>query len=147
MSYTVTETVVAAQATAVIAESTTWDAFPRLWPSLLGEVWAAARANAEIDPNRNVMLYLDDVPNVEIGVEVAAPFAAIGRVVSSSLPAGRVATTTHRGAYEEIGLAHQAIIDWCDRHGLQRTGARWEIYGHATEHEADQEVEVYYLLR
>jgi hypothetical protein len=38
MSYTVTETVTAAQVTAVISESTTWDAFPRLWPSLLGEV-------------------------------------------------------------------------------------------------------------
>ena len=109
--------------------------------------WAAVRASAEIEPNRNVMLYRDDVPNVEIGVEVATPFAAIGRVVSSSLPAGRVATTTHRGAYDEIGLAHRAIIDWCARQGLQRTGARWEIYGHAAEHEADQEVEVYYLLR
>ena len=147
MSFTVTESLVAAQVTAVIGQSTTWDAFPRLWPNLLGEVWAAVRANAEIDPNRNVMLYRDDVPNVEIGVEVAAPFAAIGRVVSSSLPAGRVATTTHRGAYEEIGLAHQAIIDWCNGHGLERTGMRWEIYGHATEHAADQEVDVYYLLR
>ena len=147
MSYTVTETVVAAQATAVIGESTTWDAFPQLWPILLGEVWAVARASADIDPNRNVMLYRDDVPNVEIGVEVAGPFAAIGRVVSSSLPAGRVAMTTHRGAYKDVGLAHQAIIDWCEHHGRQRTGARWEIYGHATDHEADQEVDVYYLLR
>ncbi len=146
MSHTVTESVVAAQVTAVIRQSTTWEEFPRLWASLLSEVWATARASAEIEPNRNVMLYLDDVPNVEIGVEVATPFAAIGRVVPSSLPAGRVATTMHRGAYEEIGLAHRAIIDWCDRRGLQRTGARWEIYGHATERIADQEVEVYYLL-
>ena len=146
MSYTVTESMVAAQATAVIPRSTTWEEFPRLWASLLSEVWATARASAEIEPNRNVMLYLDDVPNVEIGVEVATPFAAIGRVVPSSLPAGRVATTLHRGAYEEIGLAHRAIIDWCDHHGLQRTGARWEVYGHATERAEDQEVEVYYLL-
>ena len=146
MSYTVTESVVAAQPTAVIGQSTTWAAFPRLWPILLGEVWATARTSAEIEPDRNVMLYRDDVPNVEIGVEVATPFAAIGLVVPSSLPTGRVATTMHRGAYEEIGLAHRAIIDWCDHHGLQRAGARWEIYGHATEHTADQEVEVYYLL-
>ena len=47
------------------------------------------------------MLYKDDVPNVEIGVEAAAPFAAIGRVVSSTLPAGRVVTATHRGPFGE----------------------------------------------
>ena len=134
MSYTVTESVVAAQATAVICESTTWDAFPRLWPSLLGEVWATARASAEIEPNRNVMLYRDDVPNVEIGVEVASAVRR-DRTSRPVEPAGRPrrdddASRRLRG----IGLAHQAIIDWCDRHGLQRTGARWEIYGHATEH-------------
>jgi hypothetical protein len=29
------------QRTAVIAEATTWDVFPTLWPSLLDTVWAA----------------------------------------------------------------------------------------------------------
>ncbi len=146
MRYLVTEAAISAQLTAVIAESTTWDAFPRLWPNLLEEVWAGVRSSGEITPNRNVMLYRDDVPNVEIGVEVAETFAAFGRVIPSSLPAGRVATTTHRGDYAKLGLAHRAIVEWCDRHGLQTAGARWEIYGHATERTADQEVEVFYLL-
>ena len=135
MSYTVTETVVAAQATAVIGESTTWDAFPQLWPILLGEVWAVARASAEIEPNRNVMLYRDDVPNVEIGVEVADAVRCdrASRLVEPAGRSRRDDDASRRLRGDRAGTP--AIIDWCDHHGLQRTGARWEIYGHATEHE------------
>src|SRR6266576_612028 len=75
-----------------------------------------------------------------------AAFASIGRVVPSALPAGRVATTTHRGAYDGIGAAHKAVTNWCDGHGLRRTGTRWEIYGHWTPDVAEQTVEIHYLL-
>lgn len=68
----VSQITVRAQPTAVIAETTTWEAYPRLWPRLLDEVWSAVRPEREtIVPGRNVMLYRDDVPNVEVGVEVA----------------------------------------------------------------------------
>ena len=63
----VAELVVAARPTAVIAESTTWDAYPELWPLLLDEVWRVARSTDAIAPGRNVMLYRDDTPNVEVG--------------------------------------------------------------------------------
>jgi effector-binding domain-containing protein len=147
MSYAVREVDAPGQPTAVVVEATTWDVFPMLWPRLLDTVWAAVRAKNEITPNRNVMLYKDDVPNVEIGVEVGEPIPDLGRVVSSSLPTGRAAMTTHRGRYEDLGSAHRAIIEWCDRHGLQRVGPRWEVYGHWRERTPDQEVEVYYLVR
>jgi effector-binding domain-containing protein len=147
MRYAVREVDTPGQPTAVVVEATTWDVFPTLWPRLLDTVWTAVRSKDEIAPNRNVMLYKDDVPNVEIGVEVEEPIPDLGRVVSSSLPAGRAATTTHRGSYADLGSAHQAIIEWCDRHGLQRVGPRWEVYGHWREGSADQDVEVYYLVR
>ena len=79
--------VVPERPTAVIAETTTWAEWPQLWPALLDEVWREVRARPELTPGRNVMLYRDDVPNVEAGVEVAEPFAGLGRVVCSSLPA------------------------------------------------------------
>ena len=135
------------QPTAVVAEATSWDALPRLWPQLLDKVWAAVRATDGITPNRNVMLYKDDVPNVEIGVEIGESIPPLGQVVSSSLPAGRAAMTTHDGSYNDLGLAHQAIIEWCARHGLERVGPRWEVYGHWRDGSADQDVDVYYLLR
>ncbi len=136
----------AEQPTAVVAETTTWADFPTLWPRLLETVWAAVRSSTEITPNRNVMLYKDDVPNVEIGVEVSEPIPDLGQVVGSTLPAGRVATTTHHGTYADLGSAHQAIIEWCKRQGLQRVGPRWEVYGHWREGSAEQDVEVYYLI-
>ena len=147
MSYAVREVDTPGQPTAVVVEATSWAAFPTLWPRLLDTVWAAVRSQDEITPNRNVMLYKDDVPNVEIGVEVGEPIPDLGRVVSSSLPAGRAAMTTHQGSYADLGSAHRAIIEWCDRNGLQRVGPRWEVYGHWKDDSADQEVEVYYLVR
>jgi effector-binding domain-containing protein len=147
VDYVVSECVVAERPTAVIAAETTWEEFPALWRRLLDEIWQAVRSNEAVAPGRNVMLYKDDVPHVEIGVEAAGPFAPIGRVVPSTLPPGRIATTTHRGRYQVLGAAHEAVIGWCDRHGLQRTGVRWEIYGHWTPIVAEQEVEVYWLLR
>lgn len=147
MSYAVREVDTPGQPTAVVVEATTWDIFPTLWPRLLDTVWAAVRSRNEIKPNRNVMLYKDDVPNIEIGVEVEESIPKLGRVVSSSLPVGRAAMTTHHGSYDDLGSAHRAIIEWCDRRGLQRLGPRWEIYGHWNEGSTDQEVDVYYLVR
>lgn len=60
-----------ARPTAVIAERTTWEAFPSLWPALLDEVWSVVR------PRRS---------------EIAGSFAPVGRVIASTLPAGRVVT-------------------------------------------------------
>ena len=147
MRYDVREVDTRGQPIAVVAAATSWDVLPRLWPQLLDMVWAALRSRDEITPNRNVMLYKDDVPNVEIGVEVGESIPPLGQVVSSSLPAGRAAMTTHRGSYGDLELAHRAIIEWCARHGLERVGPRWEVYGHWREGSADQGVDVFYLVR
>ena len=66
------------------------------------------------------MLYLDNVPNVEVGVQVDGPFVASGRVTPSQLPAGSVATTVHRGAYDGLGAAHEAVRAF----GAPPTGTR-----------------------
>jgi hypothetical protein len=142
----VAHSTVDAQPTAVIAETTTWQAYPEVWPRLLDEVWSAVRpSRSTIAPGRNVMLYKDDVPNVEVGVEVAGSFAPLGRIIASALPGGHVAMATHRGNWD-VGRAHRAVIDECDRLGLERVGPRWEIYGHFNA-PGDEEVEIYYLIR
>jgi effector-binding domain-containing protein len=146
MDFEVAVVVVPERRTAVIAETTTWADWPQLWPVLLEEVWREVRARPDVRPGRNVMLYRDDVPDVVAGVEVTEPFAGAGRVVGSSLPAGRVATTTLRGPYEHIGVAHEAVIRECDALGLRRLGPRWEVYGHWDENAPAPEVEVYWLV-
>jgi hypothetical protein len=116
--------------TAVVAETTTWEAFPQVWPDLLGEVWTFLRGSG-LAAGRNVMLYRDQLPSVEVGVEVDGSFTSTGRVVPSLLPAGRAATTVARGAPSPAGLAraHVKARDWCAAHGHELTGVRWEIYG------------------
>jgi effector-binding domain-containing protein len=134
---------------AVVAEATTWDAFPQLWGSLLAEVWAFLRGS-ELTTGRNVMLYKDDAPNVEVGAEVSAPFAGNGRVVPSTLPAGRAASTIARGEPTPHGLAnaHKTVLEWCTANGHPLTGVRWEIYDHWREDQdpALFETEIYWLL-
>jgi effector-binding domain-containing protein len=135
--------------TAVVAETTSWGEFPRLWGELLTEVWAFLR-DSGLTTGRNVMLYKDEVPHVEVGAEVDVPFAGNGRVVPSSLPAGRAATAIAHGQPSPAGLAriHTTVRDWCAANGHQVTGARWEIYGHWLEDQdpATYETEVYWLL-
>jgi effector-binding domain-containing protein len=135
-----------AQPTAVVAVATTWTEFPNLWRELLDEVYAFVRSGGATQDGHNVMLYRDDVPNVEVGVQVSGPFEPKGRVVPSALPAGEVASTVHRGPYDALGEAHVAVKAWSGSHGHVLTGVRWEIYGDWREDPADLETEVCYLL-
>jgi effector-binding domain-containing protein len=131
--------------TAVVREATTWEAFPGRWRPLLDEVWAFVRATG-LQAGRNVMVYADDVPNVEVGVEIEEGFAPAGRVVGSVLPAGRAARTILRGppSPEGLGSAHRAVLRWCEANGERPTRVRWEVYGHWRDEEPEAfETEVY----
>jgi effector-binding domain-containing protein len=145
--YEVTLQTVPASPTAVVAAATTWEEFPRLWKTLLDEVYTFVRGGGAAQTGHNVMLYRDDVPNVEVGVQVSGTFEPSGRVVPSVLPAGEIATALHRGPYDALEEAHLAVRTWCAarRHAL--TGVRWEIYGDWHEDPDDLETEVCYLLR
>ena len=88
--------------TAVVAATTTWQDFPQLWGQLLGEVWDCLHAGGIYRGCRNVMLYLDDVPNVEVGVLLDRPCPLTGRVVASALPAGTAAMTVHRACLKNL---------------------------------------------
>lgn len=146
MNYEVSAVEVGARPTLVVAAATTWPEFPSLWPGLLDEVWACLRANGIQRGCRNVMLYLDDVPNVEVGVELGEPCPASGRVVASALPVGRAAMTVHRGSYAGLGAAHRATGEWCAEQGLRPAGPRWEVYGPHHDDPAEVWTEVYRLL-
>jgi effector-binding domain-containing protein len=132
--------------TAVVAQTTTWEAFPGLWSQLLDEVYAAVRSDPAAQRWQNVMLYKDDTPAVEVGVLVDAAPVERGRVIASQLPGGKVAMTTHRGDYTGLGLAHAAVRRFAERERLALRGPRWEIYGHHDDRRAP-ETDVYYLLR
>ena len=135
---------------AAVAATTTWDRFSGQWRGMLDQVWACLR-QAGVKGGCNVMRYRDlPTPGhvaVEVGVEVAEALPVTGAVMMSALPAGLAAGTTHRGRYEEIGGAHQAVLRWCAAQRREITGERWEVYGDWHEDPAQLETMVFYRLR
>jgi len=130
----------------VVAQETTWQEFPRVWGALLDEVYVFVHSGRTTQTGHNVMLFRDDVPNVEVGVQVDGPFEASGRVVPSELPAGQVVSTVHRGGYDGLGAAHDAVHAWAAEHGHPLSRTRWEIYGDWHEDPTDMETEVIWLV-
>jgi effector-binding domain-containing protein len=135
--------------TAVVAAAVTWAEFPAVWKPMLDQVWSFIRSGAPDGLYRqghNVMLYWDDVPNVEVGVQVTGSFDSVGRVAPSSLPGGLVASATHIGPVSALGDTHQAVRAWSEANGYQPAGPRWEIYGDPDPSTGDFRVEVFLLL-
>ena len=135
--------------TAVVAAATTWAEFGRAWLPMLDQVWSFLRGDAPpglYDHGHNVMLYKDDVPNVDVGVQVRRSFDPAGAVVSSTLPGGRVATATHTGPIARIGDTHRAVCEWSESNGHKLAGPHWEIYGDPDPSTGDFDVEVFWLL-
>jgi effector-binding domain-containing protein len=149
MTVVVTVESVAPVPTAVVAAATTWAEFPALWGQMLDKVWRFLRGDAPEGLYRqghNVMLYQDDVPNVEVGVQVTGPFEPAGDVIASVLPGGLVATATHVGPVAGIGGTHRAVREWSEANGHRVAGPHWEVYGDPDPASGDFDVRVCWLL-
>ena len=98
----------------------------------------------------NVMLYKDDVPHVEVGVQVSGSFAPAG----DALPRRRfrtgllAATATHSGPIAKIGDTHQAVREWGKGERVPAgRPSRWEIsYGDPDPSTGDFDVDVFWSL-
>ena len=135
--------------TAVVAAATTWAEFPKMWGPMLDKVWSFLRGEAPeglYQHGHNIMLYKDDVPHVEVGVQVSGSFDPAGRVVASTLPGGLVATATHTGPIAKIGGTHQAVCEWSEANGYRLAGPHWEIYSDPDPSTGDFDVAVLWLV-
>ena len=117
----------------------------------LNQVYTAARNGAIQLDGQNIFVYRGDASGddaeIEFGVGVRSPFEARGAVTYRELPTGEVAVTTHWGDYAQLDVAHSAVIAWCEANGRERTGTRWEIYGHWTDDPTHRRTDVYHQLR
>ena len=138
---------VAPKPTAVVRRRVSQADLSRVIPQACGEVWAFIKAHGVQGAGRHVAFYLDDVMNLEIGVEVTDQFVGAGEVIRSATPAGLVATAAHIGPYSGLSQAHQAIHHWCKAQGLVFAGPSWEIYGHMTDPAAPPRTDIFYLLK
>jgi len=69
-----------------------------------------------------------DTFDFEIGVPVAEPIAAVGRVRPGELPATTVARTVYRGGYEGLGDGWGELMAWIEVEGLTPAADLWECY-------------------
>lgn len=115
---------------------------------MLDGVWAFLRQSDLRKDGHNVMIYRNEVPNLEfeVGVEVSCTFEFMGPVLASRLPEGRAAHTTYTGDYAGLGGAHDAVIRWCRTNGYTTTGTRLEIYGDWDPDPDKVQTDVYWLL-
>jgi effector-binding domain-containing protein len=149
MAVEVTMKTVGPAPTAVVMAATTWADFPATWGPMLDKVWSFLRGGAPeglYQQGHNIMLYKDDVPNVEVGVQVSGSFDPAGDVVASALPGGLVATATHTGPIAGIGDTHQVVREWSQANGYRLAGPRWEIYGDPDPSSGHFDVQVFWSL-
>jgi hypothetical protein len=138
------------QPLAVVRRRASLQQLANVVPAACGTVWTVMRGQPDAGAGRHVAIYWDDQINLEVGVEVAKPFAGLGEVIGSSTPSGLVATTTHYGPYNRLHEAHEAIVQWCANNGHKLAGPDWEVYGHWTD-ECNSDptkirTDVFYLL-
>lgn len=149
MTVEVTAKTIEPTPTAVVAAAATWAEFPKMWGPMLDKVWSFLRGDAPeglYKHGHNIMLYKDDIPNVEVGVQVSGSFAPTGQVVPSALPGGLVATATHTGPVAKIGDTHQTVRKWSKANGYQLAGPHWETYGDPDPSTGDFDVQVFWSL-
>ncbi|HEY7354664.1 MAG TPA: GyrI-like domain-containing protein [Terriglobales bacterium] len=122
------------------------------WRPALDKVWEFLRANPGLrSDGHNVFLYhhpedRQSPMDIDFGVEVTRLFAPSGEVTLAEVPAGKVASAVHIGAYEQLGRAHEAIHAWAAANRVTFAGKSWEIYGDWNEDVTKLETRIEYLL-
>ena len=123
------------------------------WGPALGKVWPFLRSQADLWTNgHNVFLYHHPAQAAapvlcDFGVEVTRTFETAGEVYATETPGGEAAVAVHRGPYNRVNDAHDAIRKWMAVNGRESAGHSWEIYGDPTPNPADSETTVVYLLK
>ena len=149
MSPPIAVTSVAPQALAAVRGRVVPADIPAKILPMMDAVWAFLRANDIKETGHNVWLYRprsDGTMDVEIGVQVPAPVAEEGEVVSLHTPGGLAAHTFHYGEYTELPGVYRAVFDWCAKHGHVPGGVNWEVYGDWHDDPAKRRTDVYCLL-
>jgi hypothetical protein len=122
------------------------------WGPALDLVWGFLRGQRGLRADgHNIFLYHHPAEpgaplEADFGVEVVRDFEPSGEVRPVLTPAGEAAVAVHRGGYDRLGEAHDAIEAWRRANGRAYAGQSWEIYGDPTPDPAKTETTVVYLL-
>ena len=75
------------------------------------------------------MEYREKDVDIEVAIPVNEDLSLFDPIKIRDLPGeDTVASTIHRGPYEKIGEAYQALMSWCEANGYELAGPDREIY-------------------
>ena len=123
------------------------------WGPALGKVWEYIRSRPGLwVGGHNIFLYhhpkQPGAPiSCEFAVEVTRLFETAGEVYSTETPAGEAAVAVHRGPYNRMNEAYDAIEKWMAANRRESAGHSWEIYGDPTPQPADTETTMVHFLK
>lgn len=120
-----------AQPAAVIHITSPRNEMMKVFGPAVGELMAALAAQG-VEPIGAVFAHhLKMSPGVfdfELGVKIAAPVTAVGRVKSGQLSAAKVARTIYSGPYEGLPSAWGEFDSWMKANGHEKAQNLWELY-------------------
>lgn len=114
-----------------IRSTTGMDKLAQLMGPLFGEVHGYILQNGQKPVGMPLAIYHSmegGTVDVECAIPVSVPLAGTDRIQACELPAGTVATVTHRGPYDNLGQTWSALTEWMKSQGLEAAGAPWEVY-------------------
>ena len=113
----------AAQHYAAIPVPVTMDGLSAAVDSAFSELfgWLAGQGIAPAGPPliRYLVIDMAGEMQIEMGVPVAAPITASGRIQPGTLPGGRYAVLRHTGPYDGLVASNAALERWAQEHVIE----------------------------
>jgi effector-binding domain-containing protein len=73
-------------------------------------------------------LNMTDRFSIQAGIPVAKPVTGTDEILATELPGGRTATTLFLGPYDQVGLAWDALREWCADQQIETAFGGWDVY-------------------
>lgn len=119
------------QATAVVTGTVAMGELRAFFDRAFDEL-GRAMADGAFKPSGPPMAVYHGVPaetvHLEVGFPVQGEVTPQGSVVAGRLSASRVATSVHRGNYDDLGQSWQRLAEWVGHQGLSLGDRMWEVY-------------------
>ena len=150
----VTIEIVGPRILAAVRKRVAMDRVAQEFKPALDKVWAFLAQNRGLRTDgHNVFLYHHEAPSVmpiDFGVEVASSFAGsipdTGEVACITTPHGEAAQVVHRGPYNQMRVAHEALHHWCATNKRRIGMHSLEIYGDWLDDPMKLETTIQYML-